>query len=421
MNNWDYRRPKKQFISFENIIAWGLQFDEDDPEWGKYHNQALHFFAEAVKLFNGTYTYEKLEADGTTTIVHYPNLNITEEDLLNHYFEEYGSRLCARPVEIGRISLKDGKPMDLKNALSVVLDIIYRKTQKFVLFNRYKYLGLVKTTGFLYDPIENYRMVEKENSSGEREWGGTDTRTGSLETTPAGTESIDRTIKTDEVGHISVNGPIKTFTTTKDSSGKIVISEIELQDRDEVNIIGYARSSGVEQGKTKGATSAKIVNGEIVSTADTATGTNVENTAYSTTYDDTETDRKTGRSTVQGSVGESETQNSVSTQTHFMEGTIESGNPTAFGYTDTRSFNERKNTTTYNNLTDTEDKSETKTGDRTLTRSGNIGITTSQQMIESERDLVKFNVIEEFCKELNKIILLDVYDRGLPYWAIKTD
>jgi len=31
-------------------------------------------------------------------------------------------------------------------------------------------------------------------------------------------------------------------------------------------------------------------------------------------------------------------------------------------------------------------------------------------MIESERDLVRFNVIDEFCKELNKEILLSVWN-----------
>lgn len=407
MNNWGYRKPKKQFVSFENVIAWGLQLNEEDPTWGRFYNYARHFFAEAVKLFNGTYTYEKLKADGTTETVHYPNLNITEEDLLNHYFEEYGSRLCARPLEIGRISLVDGQPMDEETAMSVVLDITYRKTQKFVLFNRYKYLGLVKTTGFLYDPIENYRMVE--NGEDKTTYGKANTKTGNITGTPTGSSSIDRTIKTDEVGHISVNGPIKNFTTSKDQvTGKITISDIELQDREEISAIGYARSSGVEQGKTKGATSAKLLNGEITSTADTANGTAVENTAYATTYDDTETDRKTGHNTVQGSVGEAETQNSISTQTHYMEGTIESGNPSAFGFTDTQSFTNRTDTTTYNNVKDQLSGNDTK--EHSLTRSGNIGVTTSQQMIESERDLVRFNVIDEFCKELNKEILLSVWN-----------
>jgi hypothetical protein len=196
--------------------------------------------------------------------------------------------------------------MDEDTAMSVVLDITYRKTQKFVLFNQYKYLGLVKTTGFLYDPIENYRMVE--DGEDKTTYGKANTKTGNITATPTGSSSIDRSIKTDEVGHISVNGPIKTFTTTKDQeTGKIIISDIELQDREEINTIGYARSSGVEQGKTKGATSAKLENGEIVSSANTANGIAVENTAYATTYDDTLTDRKTGHNTVQGSVGEAET------------------------------------------------------------------------------------------------------------------
>ena len=345
--------------------------------------------------------------DSTTMHAHYPNLNITEEDLLNHYFEEYGSRLCARPLEIGRISLVDGQPMDEETAMSVVLDITYRKTQKFVLFNQYKYLGLVKTTGFLYDPIENYRMVE--DGEDKTTYGKANTKTGNVTATPTGSSSIDRSIKTDEVGHISVNGPVKTFTTTKDeATGKIIISDIELEDKEEINAVGYARSSGVEQGKTKGATSAKLLDGEISSTADVANGTAVENTAYATTYDDTDTDRKTGHSTVQGSVGEAETQNSISTQTHYREGTIESGNPSAFGFTDTQSFDNRTDTTTYNNVKDQLSGNDTK--EHSLTRSGNIGVTTSQQMIESERELVRFNVIDEFCKELNKEILLSIWN-----------
>jgi hypothetical protein len=139
-------------------------------------------------------------------------------------------------------------------------------------------------------------------------YGRANTKTGNVTATPTGSSSIDRAIKTDEVGHISVNGPIKTFTTTKDQeTGKIIVSDIELQDKDEISAVGFARSSGVEQGKTKGATSARIVNGEIVSTADVAKGTDVKNTSYATTYDDTNNDRKTGHSTVQGSVGEAET------------------------------------------------------------------------------------------------------------------
>lgn len=44
-----------------------------------------------------------------------------------------------------------------------------------------------------------------------------------------------------------------------------------------------------------------------------------------------------------------------------------------------------------------------------LKRSGNIGVTTSQQMIESERQLAMFSVVDLFVKAIADIILIGVY------------
>lgn len=44
-----------------------------------------------------------------------------------------------------------------------------------------------------------------------------------------------------------------------------------------------------------------------------------------------------------------------------------------------------------------------------LTRKGNIGVTTSQQMIESERELQKFSIINMFFEEINHILLLEAW------------
>ena len=41
-----------------------------------------------------------------------------------------------------------------------------------------------------------------------------------------------------------------------------------------------------------------------------------------------------------------------------------------------------------------------------LTRSGNIGVTTSQQMLEQELEIRKHNLIDEFMKEVAKVCLL---------------
>lgn len=77
-------------------------------------------------------------------------------------------------------------------------------------------------------------------------------------------------------------------------------------------------------------------------------------------------------------------------------------------------INDTKTTNTGSN-TDTQDINTTVTtagNEKTvhkLTRSGNIGVTTSQQMIESERKLAMFSVVDMFVKAIADIILIGVY------------
>lgn len=47
--------------------------------------------------------------------------------------------------------------------------------------------------------------------------------------------------------------------------------------------------------------------------------------------------------------------------------------------------------------------------DRNLTRKGNIGVTTSQQMIESERKLVNFNLCEMIVNDISNILFIKTY------------
>lgn len=77
-------------------------------------------------------------------------------------------------------------------------------------------------------------------------------------------------------------------------------------------------------------------------------------------------------------------------------------------------INDSKTTNTGTN-TDTQDIDTTVTtagNEKTVhefTRSGNIGVTTSQQMIESERQLAMFSVVDLFVKAIADIILIGVY------------
>lgn len=66
--------------------------------------------------------------------------------------------------------------------------------------------------------------------------------------------------------------------------------------------------------------------------------------------------------------------------------------------------------TTTDNLTETETGGENI--ERTLTRSGNIGVTTSQQMIQSERDLWLWNFFYNVVfPNVDKVLTLEIYQR----------
>jgi len=76
-------------------------------------------------------------------------------------------------------------------------------------------------------------------------------------------------------------------------------------------------------------------------------------------------------------------------------------NPTATGEGDTHTTGLKANN-------ETEDV-KSNTGTESLTRHGNIGVTTSQQMLESEIKLRQYNFIEEVFKDIDSILCLKVY------------
>ena len=107
-----------------------------------------------------------------------------------------------------------------------------------------------------------------------------------------------------------------------------------------------------------------------------------------------------------------QTNKGVNTNTVGVDTSITTGK-TTFDKSD-NFINDTKTTNTGTN-TDTQDINTTVTtagNEKTVhefTRSGNIGVTTSQQMIESERQLAMFSVVDLFVKAIADIILIGVY------------
>lgn len=67
------------------------------------------------------------------------------------------------------------------------------------------------------------------------------------------------------------------------------------------------------------------------------------------------------------------------------------------------------NTTEYNDLTDTEGGTTGTTHSYEKTRSGNIGVTTSQQMLESELEIRKYDFYVSVFEDIDKVLTIPVY------------
>lgn len=59
---------------------------------------------------------------------------------------------------------------------------------------------------------------------------------------------------------------------------------------------------------------------------------------------------------------------------------------------------------------ETETSSNADDNERKLTRSGNIGVTTSQQMLQSEIDLRSYDFIESIMRDLDTVLCLAIYE-----------
>lgn len=159
--------------------------------------------------------------------------------------------------------------------------------------------------------------------------------------------------------------------------------------------------NGTESGTTSGTSADTITNSGNVTTLQTL-NTQDEDTVNKTRTDDMSDARDNmvhGFNSSAGVMSDSSTTDSDGTHTETgtdtmkHTGTINTVNTDATSMTD--------NGTTSGSHSDE--------NHRTLTRSGNIGVTTSQQMIESERMLWDFNYFHKVFDDINKTLTLLIY------------
>lgn len=247
--------------------------------------------------------------------------------------------------------------------------------------NQKSWVALWKTLNLEYNPIDNYNMTETENisdvhagtltSKGEDVTTKNDSLTNTQNTT--NTSTNNETVKTTDTGSITKN-VTENGTSKNEQDVTKSTSENTIANNANTNqLYGFNSVDAVNSDKQIGDVTQDVTGSETVKDV-----TNI--TTTDTTTDET---------------------SSTNNNTVTTENTIKND----VGVTGTTANETNVNVKRDN--TDTENK--TITTDRTLTRKGNIGVTTSQQMIESERKLWFWSYFEKVFADVDNILTLKIY------------
>ena len=287
-------RYRKYYPTLHDLLASG------------YASSLSNNLFSTVHWFDGTLTY--IDVDGNPK--NYPNLNFTPAELWQVWSMLY------EELRIG-YQCKCINPFSGPSAAewTFCASNFLAKAQAWLKLNENKFLGIVKTYGYKYDPISNYDMVEVEGSA---------------------LKQSDEEIK-------------------------------------------------------------NSISGKMITDVD-APETQVKN--YTTTYDDASDSRLAGKST-------SEYLNTYRTETVGQNAipikrTSQSMEGDNAGQTSTSKYKDATQALTWDEIT-TPDSNRAQA--RKLVRRGNIGTTTTQEMIEAEREIARQNIIEEFFREFNKGVM----------------
>lgn len=122
------------------------------------------------------------------------------------------------------------------------------------------------------------------------------------------------------------------------------------------------------------------------------------------TRDNKETHSGTDSSVTTGSVADSATSSSEDEVSAFNSSTYQDAAKTTGTGGNTRTYNNLTDANTHGHIIDNDDDERNH-----LTRSGNIGVTTSQQMIQSDIDLWKWNFFYEIFNDIDNIFTISTY------------
>lgn len=252
----------------------------------------------------------------------------------------------------------------------------------------FKWSRLFETLHANYDPIENYSMIENgtENATTEN----TRRKTGTDTASATGTDTVTHT------------GSGSSRDSGQDTTGRTGTDTHTLSGTDTENITGSERLTKTgtvvnEDVKTEQHNIFGFNTTDTAGVPDSITTTNDRNTQTNNTVDDTAT---TGSKTTQYGRTDTETVALTDTLTHGKQTDITDNftDSTQHGRTDTTTHN------TTDAVNGTADK------EHTLTRHGNIGVTTTQEMITQELILRETNYfLDVVFPDVDNLLCLKVY------------
>ena len=165
-------------------------------------------------------------------------------------------------------------------------------------------------------------------------------------------------------------------------------------------IENYDRKEDIEEKRVTGRTTSGSTN-----------GTNSENLSESSSGTSSGETSETGS---ENTTGENKRDVSAENATDYQADTKNTNTNTVGRKTDgTSSTETSQESSSDRSISMAAETSDTENTTDTLTHSnrthGNIGVTTSQQMIQAERDLVRYSLIEEIAEDYRDAFCIDVY------------
>lgn len=275
-------------------------------------------------------------------------------DMLNEWCKFNHGSLQIRPL--------------IEDALKTDADVIRKRVTNLINVRKYQYTRLYDTTLLEYNPIENYSMTEEGTDTTSASGTKTDDL-GAYSDTTSGTDTTTITdSKTEKIGAYE---DANTSTTSNDIS-KLTTT---------TNNVSTDNGSETHERKVAPYDSDTYSEQEL----NTDTFENRRNVTDTETIIAPHIDTTTKRDTTTG--GARENSYTTSTTDSLQHGMTHDISARSNLYTD-----ESRGTTTHK-----------------FTRSGNVGVTTSQQMLESERDIAMFNFIGIVAHDIIKSICICIY------------